>query len=90
MGAQDMGDVESGPGDRWPHPDARVGRFAAAHGLTPAETEVLAQILQGRAVKEIANARSASEHTVRAQVRAILHKTRTHSQRQLVARVSAS
>jgi DNA-binding CsgD family transcriptional regulator len=90
MAAQEMGDLLDDRDGSRPDAGSRVERFAAEQRLTPAETQVLALVCQGLAVKEIARLRNASEHTVRTQVRSLLQKTRTHSQRQLVALVAAS
>jgi DNA-binding CsgD family transcriptional regulator len=90
MDGQDMGDLLDGGDEGLTDAAIRIARFAAEHRLTPAETQILALVLQGLAAKEIARARNASEHTVRTQLKAILHKTGTHSQRQLVARVGAA
>ncbi len=80
------------PGDRGVVcilPLARSGRacslraYARAHGLTAAEARVLEAIVAGDPPKAIAQARGASENTVRAQVRAILAKTGNGSLRAL-------
>ncbi|GCL62123.1 helix-turn-helix transcriptional regulator [Pseudaquabacterium pictum] len=50
-------------------------QFCTLHGLTPAESDVLAAVLAGRAPREIAVAHGVSVTTVRSQVSAIKAKT---------------
>lgn len=59
--------------------------FAATRGMTKAETEVLELLARGYSVKQIAQQRGASFHTVRSQITAILAKTDCRSQRQLLS-----
>ncbi len=63
---------------------------AATARLTRAEMEVLASLLKGLPAKAIASRRSASVHTVRSQIMAILDKTGFNSQRELIASFGAS
>lgn len=56
----------------------------SAFGLTQAELEIVRGVTLGQALKEIADARGRSTETVRTQMRAILAKTETHSQAELV------
>lgn len=67
-----------------------LGSYASAVGLTPAETEVLALLAQGRNAKQVAQARGSSVHTVRSQVKSILGKSGTRSTRELIVRVVAA
>lgn len=55
-----------------------------AFGLTPAESEIVRAIAEGKAVRDIAGERGRSVDTVRTQLRSILAKTETHSQQDLV------
>ncbi|MEO3999045.1 LuxR C-terminal-related transcriptional regulator [Mesorhizobium sp. CAU 1732] len=55
-----------------------------AFGLTAAEVEVVKALVEGRSVKEIATERDRSFATVRTQISAILAKTETHSQAELI------
>lgn len=57
------------------------------HGLTPAESRVVARLIRGSSVAEIAEELSVSTHTVRAQLRAIYDKTGQRSQAALVSHV---
>lgn len=56
----------------------------AAFDLTPAETEVVRALAEGQALTEIAEARGRSVETIRAQLKAIMSKTETRSQTELV------
>lgn len=58
--------------------------------LTPAESEVMNQLLQGHSAKVIANARGASVNTVRSQIMSILEKTGHHNQKALIAAFAPS
>jgi DNA-binding CsgD family transcriptional regulator len=66
------------------------GSMASRARLTRAEVEVLAGLLKGLPAKTIASRRSASVHTVRSQIMAILDKTGYNSQRELIASFGAS
>lgn len=55
-----------------------------AFDLTPAETDVVRALAEGQAITQIAEARGRSVETVRAQVKAIMGKTETRSQTELV------
>ncbi len=55
-----------------------------AFGLTPAETRVIRGLAEGRSLQEIADSRGRSLETVRAQLKAIMSKTETRSQSELV------
>jgi DNA-binding CsgD family transcriptional regulator len=65
-------------------PAARVDAVAAAHGLTPAETLLLAQLAGGKTLREAAERRRISVHTARNQVKHILHKTDCRRQAELL------
>ncbi|HXE47114.1 MAG TPA: helix-turn-helix transcriptional regulator [Ramlibacter sp.] len=64
--------------------------LASGAGLTRAELEVLAGLLQGLPAKTIATSRGASVNTVRSQIMTILDKTGHKSQRELIASFGAS
>jgi pimeloyl-ACP methyl ester carboxylesterase/DNA-binding CsgD family transcriptional regulator len=55
-----------------------------AFDLTPAEAEVMQALAEGQGLAEIAMARGRSIETVRAQLKAIMSKTETRSQSELV------
>ncbi|MBY5972166.1 LuxR C-terminal-related transcriptional regulator [Ferrimonas balearica] len=55
-----------------------------AFGLTQAETEILRALSEARPLREIARARGRSVETVRAQIKALLAKTETRSQAELL------
>ncbi len=55
-----------------------------AFDLTPAEAEVMQALAEGQGLAEIATARGRSIETVRAQLKAIMSKTETRSQSELV------
>jgi DNA-binding CsgD family transcriptional regulator len=65
-------------------PHRAVARAALENGLSDSETDVLARLVDGCSVPAIARARGTRVTTVRAQVRALLHKTGTHGIRALV------
>lgn len=44
-------------------------------GFTPAESETAFLVAEGMSAKEVARKRRVSEHTVRAQIRQVFHKT---------------
>lgn len=53
-------------------------------GLTSAERDIVRGLVEGSALKTIANERHRSLGTVRSQVKSVLAKTRTHSQSELI------
>ena len=55
-----------------------------AFDLTDAEIDIVRGFVEGKGVREIALERGRSEQTVRTQLRAILAKTETHSQGELI------
>lgn len=61
--------------------------FTETYGLTNKELEVTQQLVKGLSVKEISEEKSVSAHTVRSQVKSILHKTATSRQAELVTLV---
>ena len=66
-----------------PNPEA-MARLASLFGLTPAEADVLARLVAGRTVDQIAGDRRASPLTVRSQIRHLLLKCGAQSLRDLV------
>lgn len=66
----------------WPAGFAEL--LATAFDLTPAETDVLRALAEGQSLTQIADARGRSVETVRAQLKAIMGKTETRSQAELV------
>jgi DNA-binding CsgD family transcriptional regulator len=56
--------------------------------LTPAELEVMSDLMQGHSAKAIASQRDKSVNTVRCQITSILNKTGNRSQRELIARAA--
>lgn len=64
-----------------------LAAFGRRYALTPAEFAVVSQLASGARSKEIARARSASVHTVRAQIKSVMEKTGTHSQLELLAKL---
>lgn len=65
-------------------PDGFDALLREAFDLTGAETDIIAAMVQGQSLTEIAEKRGRSLNTVRAQLRAILMKTETHSQVELL------
>ncbi len=61
-----------------------VGRFAGHWALTPAESDILADLLEGLSLREIARRSGRSYGTVRWHVRNILEKCQVGSQRDLL------
>lgn len=55
-----------------------------AFDLTPAEADVMRALAEGQAITQIADARGRSVETIRAQLKALMHKTETRSQSELV------
>jgi pimeloyl-ACP methyl ester carboxylesterase/DNA-binding CsgD family transcriptional regulator len=56
----------------------------SAFDLTPAEAEVMQALAEGHSISEIAETRGRSIETIRAQLKAIMSKTETRSQTELV------
>ncbi len=65
-------------------PPAGVDAVAAGYGLTPAESQLLALLAEGKTLREAADCRGVSVHTARNQVKHILHKTECRRQVDLV------
>lgn len=63
--------------------------FCQMHGLTPAESTVLGELLQGRDPRCIAERNGVSLSTVRTQIRSIHGKTSLHGIRELLMTVAA-
>ncbi|MBM0273952.1 helix-turn-helix transcriptional regulator [Streptococcus suis] len=55
------------------------------YGLTPAESELAVAIAQGISLRDHADSRDVSIHTVRAQLKSVFAKTETRRQSQLAA-----
>jgi DNA-binding CsgD family transcriptional regulator len=64
--------------------------FARLHGLSPAEIELVTELLDGVSIVEASSALGISENTARAQLRSIFSKTGTHRQTDLTRRVLTS
>lgn len=62
--------------------------FARAHGLTPAEEQVLAILCQGYSAPEIAQQLNVAVSTIRSHVRSLCAKTQTNGVRALVGQVA--
>jgi DNA-binding CsgD family transcriptional regulator len=60
----------------------------AAHGLTPAQTRVVALVLQGRSTRHIVGELHISAHTVQEHLHAVFDKFGIGSRRELVAALS--
>lgn len=58
--------------------------LATAFDLTPAETDVVRVLAEGQSITQIADGRGRSVETIRAQLKAIMGKTETRSQAELV------
>jgi DNA-binding CsgD family transcriptional regulator len=66
----------------------RADRFCVSHGLTQAERAILQLLSLGKSLSEVADLRSTSTETVRAQMRSIREKTGLHTQRELIAAIT--
>jgi DNA-binding CsgD family transcriptional regulator/PAS domain-containing protein len=64
-----------------------VDAAAVKFSLTPAETELLAEIVAGRSLREAGERLSRAHTTVRNQLQSIFAKTGTHRQAELITRV---
>jgi pimeloyl-ACP methyl ester carboxylesterase/DNA-binding CsgD family transcriptional regulator len=62
-------------------------QFAELYSLTNKEQNVTEQLVRGLSIKEISEETSVSQHTVRSQVKSVLHKTQTSRQAELVSLV---
>lgn len=65
-------------------PPLDVKRFSKLYGLTDAEAEVCALMMEGHSTAIIAEKRSTSPHTVHNQARAVLTKTQCRNRSQLM------
>ncbi len=73
-----------------PPPIPAESDLQRVHGFTPAESRVVARLIRGISVAEIATELSVSPHTVRTQLRAIFDKTGQRTQAALVSHVLTS
>ncbi len=71
-------------------PTDRADLFAAAHALTPRETQLLLLLLTGLDTRHLARRMALSEHTVQDHLKSIFSKTATASRAALVARIHGS
>ena len=55
--------------------------------LTPRELDLLVELVEGKGLKEIADEKSLSYHTIRRHLSAILQKTETNSQTELLVKI---
>jgi DNA-binding NarL/FixJ family response regulator len=83
--AVDSGELVVSPGFRRPHGYTWPGHEL---GLTARESEVAAFLAIGLSNREIADALSISEHTVKSHLKAIFQKTGVASRAQAVARIA--
>ena len=67
--------------------EQRLDTLRTRFGLTKVQTEVLARLLRGASVKQIAQQRDASVNTIRTHVKSIFEKTGCRSQRELIVRL---
>ena len=65
-------------------PDGLSATVREAFGLTEAEADVLRAVVEGAGIAEIAARRGRSRETVKSQIRAILAKTETRAQAELI------
>ena len=71
-----------------PRPDVlgtRCEELARRHGLTPRETELLAQLGRGRTVHAISEELTVSENTVKYHIKSIYQKLAVHSRDEVIA-----
>jgi DNA-binding CsgD family transcriptional regulator len=68
-------------------PAERAALFAAAHGLTSRETELLNHLIRGVDTSELARLMFLSQHTVQDHLKSIFTKTSVHNRRTLLAQV---
>jgi DNA-binding NarL/FixJ family response regulator len=68
----------------------QAARGAAQYGFTRAETAVAEALLRGMTAAEIAALKSVSEQTVRSQIRALLEKSGSSRQAELIVKLGAS
>lgn len=68
----------------------RIEAIAAAHDLSPRETDVTRLLLEGHATAAIAERLGISSHTVRDHLKRLYRKTETRSRSELVCRLTAA
>ncbi len=61
-------------------PGASAARLCAVYGMTAAEADIALLLLSGSTASQIAIRRRVSLHTVRAQIKQVFDKTRSHNQ----------
>ena len=69
------------------HPVSIPKEFSEIYSLTNKELEITQQLVRGLSIKEISDETSVSAHTVRSQVKSVMHKTATCRQAELVSLV---
>ncbi len=70
--------------------EARVDAFAATHGLSPREREVVHLLVQGLTTLAIADTMSISTHTVRDHIKHLYRKTGTRSRSELLGLIAGA
>ncbi|MBV6659057.1 MAG: hypothetical protein KI785_14935 [Devosiaceae bacterium] len=70
-------------------PEVSTRAIALRHGLSEAESDIAVMMTQGLSLREIADNRDVSVHTVRVQLKAAMRKFGVHRQAELVARIAA-
>jgi DNA-binding CsgD family transcriptional regulator len=65
------------------HCDLPIQYLKQAYGITPAESELIAHLINGSTLTEAAEKRAVTHETARWQMKNILQKTQIHSQNQL-------
>jgi DNA-binding CsgD family transcriptional regulator len=65
-------------------PPTSVRRFAELHGLTPAEAEVCALLVEGATRDEIAERRGTTPETAKQQIKSLMRKCDAHQRGQLI------
>lgn len=63
---------------------ASIDTFRQMYGLTPAQTELIALLAEGRSLHEISRERGVTIHTTRSQLKQVFGKTGTRRQSELV------
>ncbi|MDX1453694.1 MAG: helix-turn-helix transcriptional regulator, partial [Oleiphilaceae bacterium] len=69
---------------RWEVSMEQMLQLQKRWGLTVTERDIVAQVLLGKCIKQIASQRGTSETTVRKQFKALMRKLKVHSQEQLL------
>ena len=72
------------------HRSITIEPFARLHGLSPAELELVSELLDGVSIGEASSALGISENTARAQLRSVFNKTGAHRQADLTRMVLTS